>query len=100
MAHPKTLALIHPEGPCQVRIFKESDGKIRTRLHLSVNSVEHLFDVTDPAFSYNHQIRKRLEIEDRIEIAFNDPAEVAVCLSLTPPFHGYQYKIAASIIEL
>ncbi len=36
----------------------------------------------------------------KFQLRYPEPAKVAFCLSLTPPFNGFQYKIAAAIIEL
>lgn len=60
----------------------------------------HSFDVKDLAFLTRYGIKEQVRQYGQFQLRFADPTKVAFCLSLTPPFNGFQYKITAAIIEL
>ena len=105
MANPSTLRLITPSAPCIVRGFMEDrkDGRgprLRVRLEIPHGDTIHAFDVKDLAFIARYGIKEHVLQYGKFQLRYPEPAKVAFCLSLTPPFNGFQYKIAAAIIEL
>lgn len=105
MAIPSTLRFVIPATPSIVRGFLEDrkDGRgprLRVRLAFQHKDVTHFFDVKDLAFLARYGIKKQVHQYGQFQLRFPEPGKVAFCLSLTPPYNGFQYKIAASIIEL
>lgn len=100
-----TLRLIKPKYPVLIEAFYEYDSfksknqpkRILTMRHENVN---HLFSITDPLFEKRHGLSpKHLAEGDhrKFEISHENLVIVA---SLTPPLqNGFQYKIAAAILE-
>ena len=103
MPQPFTLAFIQPSEPCRIEAFYErgyrDQIKFRKRLHLNHNGVPHEFDITDTVFLQRHRLADQAR-DGGFEMTLDDPEKVFLCLSLTPPFHDYHYKIAATIIEV
>jgi len=60
----------------------------------------HAFDVKDLAFIARYDIKEHVLQYGNFQLCYADPTKIAFCLSLTPPFNGFQYKIAAAVIEL
>ena len=105
MTVPATLRLVVPTAPCAVRGFIEDrmDGRgprVRVRLEIPHDDATHAFDVKDLAFLARYGIEGSVQQYGRFELLLAIPSKVGFCLSLTPPFNGNQYKIAAAIIEL
>ncbi|MEI6350911.1 MAG: hypothetical protein WCP06_07375 [Verrucomicrobiota bacterium] len=105
MTVPATLRLVAATSPCAVRGFIEDrmDGRgprVRVRLQIPHEGVIHEFDVKDLAFLARYGIEEIVRKYGRFELLLAVPSKVGFCLSLTPPFNDYQYKIAAAIIEL
>lgn len=100
-----TLRLVKPTQPILVEAFHEFDSfkgkdqfkKILTIRHQHVN---HLFNITDPQFDQRHGLspgRVNKGETRRFELS---PENLVVIASLTPPLpNGFQYKIAAAILE-
>lgn len=100
----RTLYLIRP-GDFRVESFHEFDpgtgrNKPKRRVRFSYNGLEYTLSITDPAFI------------DRYAHGFPPPGGSAavfrppygdrclLCISLTPEFLGYHYKIVAAVLEL
>lgn len=98
----KTLRLIKPQGVCFVTAYREDTPtgiKHRRLLHIEHQGLIHQFSIDDPSFSIRHKLSP-LEVGDRNIRIDLDPFRTIVIASLTKPFKGYQYKIAATIFEL
>ena len=100
-----TLRLIKPKHPVVVDAFHEYDtfkknNQLKKILTIRHKDVDHLFSITDPLFTERHGLfsGKIAEGEHRkFEIS---PENLVIVASLTPPLgNGYQYKIAAAILE-
>jgi hypothetical protein len=77
----------------------QRDGrKMRRLLHVEHHGIEHLFSIDDPLFTEKHRIYERVRAGETIKEAIVPRPKILV-VSLTPPFHGFHYKIAATIIE-
>jgi hypothetical protein len=105
MGEPSTLFLIENPLNARVSFWKEkgtrgrdSDTieKVRIRLSCTYGGVSHVFDVTDPNFTERYHLFERAESREQI-IRLGNPLHV--CVSLTRPWNGRQYKIAATVFE-
>lgn len=105
MGEPSTLFLI--ENPLNPRVSfwkekgtsgRDSDTieKIRMRLSCTYGGVTHVFDITDPNFTERYHLFERAESREQM-IRLENPLHL--CVSLTRPWNGRQYKIAATIFE-
>ena len=99
-----TLRLIKPQGACHVMACREEvpwgrgvrDTRILTVVH---HGIHHQFSIDDPEFTQRHDLSPA-SVGDR-QVRFDlDPAKTIIVASLTKPFKGFQYKIAACIFEL
>ena len=98
MLRPASLYFIKPAGDFRIALFKEDD-RPRKRLCLRYKDVEHEFDITDPKFEDNYLHGHRYTPGQKFELTLKQDGRLYLCLSLTPPFHGAHYKIAATIWE-
>lgn len=72
---------------------------VRSMLYFTKGGVEHQFTIDDPRFGSRHQVAAAVKADGRWTIELN-PAKTVVVASLTLPFNGFHYKVAATIIEL
>ena len=100
-----TLRLIKPRNPVVVEAFHEFDsfkGKDQFKKVLTIRheNVNHLFSITDPLFDQRHGLSPgRVSKGERRTFELK-PENLVIVASLTPPLpNGYQYKIAAAILE-
>ena len=105
MGEPSTLFLIENPLNARVSFWKErgtrgrdSDTieKIRMRLCCTYGGVTHTFDITDPNFTERYHLFDRAEAREQM-MRLENPLHL--CVSLTRPWNGRQYKIAATIFE-
>lgn len=97
-----TLRIVKPEGECFVTAFREDTPwgtKHRRYLHLLSGGITHQFSIDDPDFSLRHDLSPSALADREVRIDL-DPKKTVVVVSLTKPFQGFQYKIAATIFEL
>jgi len=103
MLRPATLYFIKPEESIQVSIFKETSSdhqaKLRRVLRLRHRGTDHEFAITDPRFEDCYLGGQRVFSERPLELTLPQTGRLYLCLSLTPPFHGAHYKIAATVWE-
>ncbi len=105
MRHPSSLRLVRPSASCVVHGFLEDrmDGRgprLRVRLMIPTDAAIHVFDVKDLAFIERYGIKAHVLQYGSFQLFYAAPIKAAFCLSLTPPFNGFQYKIAAAVIDL
>jgi hypothetical protein len=100
-----TLRLIKPTHPVLVEAFHEYDafkGKDQLKKFLTIRhqNVDHLFNITDPLFDQRHGLSPgRVNKGETRRFELN-PENLIIVASLTPPLpNGFQYKIAAAILE-
>jgi hypothetical protein len=106
MGEPSTLFLIENPLNARVSFWKEKGASVRdsddtvekTRLRLSCTygGVNHMFDITDPSFTERYHLFDRAETKEQT-MRLDSPLHL--CVSLTRPWNGRQYKIAATIFE-
>jgi len=105
MGEPSTLYLI--ANPLNAKISwwiergtaPDSDGtseRLRTRLTCTHGGASHTFALTDSRFSEKYHLFERAEPKEQI-MTLATP--VFACVSLTRPWKGKQYKVAATIFE-
>lgn len=97
-----TLRLIKPTGAVSVEAFRDDSPwgvKHKRILHIEHQGRIHEFSIDDPEFQSRHHLDPRTVGDRRIRFEL-DPAKTIVTASLTPPFKGHHYKIAATIFEL
>ena len=98
----KTLRLIKPKGACHATAYREDTPwgvKHRRLLHILHCGITHQFSIDDPNFSARHSLSPSSVGDRNVRIDL-DPSRLIVIASLTKPFQGFQYKIAATIFEL
>lgn len=98
----KTLRLIKPKGACHVTAYRDDTPwgiKHKRLLHIVHRGITHQFSIDDPSFSARHNLSPSSVGDREVRIDL-DPSRLIVIASLTKPFQGFQYKIAASIFEL
>lgn len=105
MGEPATLFLISNPLNAKVSWWKErgvnadSDGtteRVRTRLTCTYGGAGHIFAVTDSRFTEKYHLMDRAEPREQ---TIRLEGDIFMCASLTRPWKGYQYKVAATIFE-
>lgn len=106
MGGPSTLFLIENPLNARVSFWKERGAsgrdssdtieKVRMRLTCTYGGLSHVFDITDPNFTERYHLFDRAESREQT-MRLENPLHV--CVSLTRPWNGRQYKIAATIFE-
>ncbi len=96
----QTLRLIKPTGRVYAISFfeyhsRKNANRFRQRLFIEADGVEHEFDITDPFFQERHEF----DAQNGPQLILFQPTDLLIVASLTPPINGYQYKIAAAILE-
>lgn len=93
----QSLYLIHPEGfRFVIEINPRTDRK-RARGHFHYHGQFYNFSVTDPAASRKYFPFINNVPEGPIEL--ENPGGSFICVSLTPEFMGYHYKIIVTVFE-
>ena len=108
MGEPASLYFIEPEvvGPVRVwtdKNLNESGGrmdKLQRRVSLKYRRMFHEFTVTDPVLQAECYPDIPLHGEPMLSVDISLGGPTFVCISLTPPWHGKQYKIAAGFVRL
>ncbi len=103
MLRPASLYFIKPDQDVHVTISKETgrdqQAKLRRVLRLRHQGTDHEFAITDPLFEDHYFGGRRVFSERPLELDLPQTGRLFLCLSLTPPFHGAHYKIAATVWE-
>ena len=108
MGEPASLYFIEPEvvGPVRAwtdKNLNESGSRIdkqHRRISLKYRRTFHEFTVTDPLLQTECYPDIPLHGEDPLSVDVSLGGPTYVCISLTPPWHGKQYKIAAGFVRL
>jgi len=79
--------------------FKNYNQK-KTRARFGYRGQEYLMNLTDPAFTAKHCTRYPAlgEAPTVVRPPYGD--KCLLCVSLTPEFNGYHYKVVATVLEL
>jgi len=100
----QSLYLIRPtnlriELSCEHNQFKNYTQK-KTRTRFSYAGQEYLMNMTDPAFTdrYCTKFPALGAMPTTIHPPYGD--KCLLCVSLTPVFNGYHYKVVATVLEL
>lgn len=102
---PVTLRLIKPTQPVLVEAFYEYDsfkGKDQLKKFLTIRhqNADHLFSITDPLFVERHGLHQGQVNKGETRRFELNLENLVIVASLTPPLsNGFQYKIAAAILE-
>jgi len=94
----QSLYLIRPEN---FRLFVETsywDGRKKVRGVFDYNGQYYNFSMTDPIIRQKY-FPSLANISDGL-IDIENPDDCLICVSLTPEFHGYHYKIIATVFEI
>jgi hypothetical protein len=106
MSQPASLYLIKPQEIVSIEVWTEPNPfepppsvKRHRLVKIRYGSLVHEFDITDPAFADRYYpVFPKVE-DSRRKIALRAPSETLVCVSVTPEYKGYQYKLVAAFIE-
>lgn len=102
-SEPRSLALIEP---CNLRfnLWSETNpfkGYTQLKTRAIFGFAGHLYDMslTDPVFS---AVLPRHPLVGEPQLTWTPPEGFTcrLCISLTPPFKGYHYKVVATVIPL
>lgn len=99
-----SLVLIRPEG-FHVRLWSEHNPwkgytQRKTRAVFRYAGQEYSLSVTDPVFSEQHCCNHPKEGVGALEVVPPCGDSCLLCISLTPPFEGYHYKVVATVLNL
>jgi hypothetical protein len=99
-----SLALIEPRN---LRFllsnpYNESSGSERPRMQamFRYRGMDYSMNVTDPLLAERHEWAYPEANERSVEKTLPCGDHCRLCISLTPPFHGYHYKVVATVFEL
>ncbi len=99
-----SLVLIAPQD-FRVRMWREHNPfrgytQKKTRAVFEYNQQRYALSITDPVFSSNHCAQHPQQEGKVLEITPPCGDQCLLCVSLTPPFQGYHYKVVATVLEL
>lgn len=100
----QSLYLIRPHR-LRLRLWKEFNqfkgyNQKKTRVLFDYAGVEYNFSLTDPVATDRH-CKKFPEVDQPpIVSPFPFGDNCVLCVSLTPPFIGFHYKVVATVLEL
>lgn len=99
-----SLVLIAPQG-FRVRMWREHNPfrgytQKKTRAVFEYNQQRYSLSITDPVFSSNHCAQHPQQEGEVLEMTPPCGDQCLLCVSLTPPFQGYHYKVVATVLEL
>lgn len=100
----QSIYLVRPTGlrvACsqQTNPYKSKVQK-KTRARFSYGGSEYDLGLTDPIVSDALTGRFPPEGAPPVEIPAKHPDRCVICVSLTPVFEGYHYKVVATVLEL
>ena len=100
----RSIALVSPER-FRVQLWTELDtreqrSRRRTRAVFLYRGVEYNLPVTDPGLDRRHDLKHPGLHESPREEPLRCGDACRLCISLTPPFYGFHYKVVAAVIEL
>ncbi len=98
-----SITLIRPQG-LRIRLWTEFNEykyseQRKTHAVFSYAGQEYDLSLTDPVFTSRYRQHPACA-EPPIELIPECRDKCALCVSLTPPFHGYHYKVVATVLEL
>ena len=107
MKIPASLYLIKPGKIEGVKVWSESNAypgassptKRKRVLTISYAKQLHECDINDPVFAQKYYPHFPTVNQPELEIDLMKPKETIICVSLTGPFRGHHYKIAAAFFE-
>lgn len=106
MEKPASLYLIKPDELVSIQVWAEPNPfepppavKRHRQVHLRYAGVVHDLDITDPEFGRQYYPNFPAPNAPTLTINVARPSETLVCVSLTPEFRGYHYKLAAAFIS-
>lgn len=99
-----SLVLIKPVG-FRVRMWREFNPfknytQRKTHAVFSYRDVQYSLSLTDPVFCERRCRAHPPENAAAIEVVPPCEDTCLLCVSLTPPFNGYHYKVVATVLEL
>ncbi len=98
------LVLIEPQN-FRVRMWRELNPyegytQRKTRAIFEYNSQIYRLSITDPVFTRSYCTQHPPEGKPPLEIEPPSGDRCLFCVSLTPPFGDYHYKVVATVLEL
>ena len=101
---PHSLVIVRPTSFC-VRLWREFNqfkGYVqrKSRAVFTYAGNEYSLSITDPLFSQRHCRYHPEQGKGHIDVTPPCANTCLLCVSLTPPFNGYHYKVLATVVEL
>jgi hypothetical protein len=100
--NPHSLTLIQPEDLC-LKVKGDGTGindTVKVRAEFRYKRLKYDLSLTDPVFLARYCKNVIPMGKNEVEFAPRFGDRCALCVSLTPPFQGYHYKVVATIQEL
>lgn len=98
-----SLTLIEPEGfqvHTQWEDVPQRDGRrLRRRGVFRFRGVTYELSITDPSIEKRYHLACPAADEPPQDCALACGDHCRLCVSLTPPFHGFHYKVIAAVLE-
>lgn len=76
----------------------DQQPKVRTQAIFVYAGIRYRMSLTDPIFMFAHNIQ--YPPPGKPPILYRPEGRFLACVSLTPEFHGYHYKVVATIISV
>jgi hypothetical protein len=101
---PQSLYLVRPtdlrvELSCEHNPHKNKDQK-KTRAKFRYRRLQYQMNLTDPVFTDRYCTKFPALGARPITVCPDAGDNCLICVSLTPEFNGYHYKVVATILEL
>ena len=99
-----SITLIQPQR-LTFRLWRKYDKfkdheRLRTDAEFEYRDQRYLLNVTDPRLETRHHWQHPPRDAEPLEIRLPGGDNCRLCVSLTPPFEGYHYKVVACVLEL
>jgi hypothetical protein len=90
----------HVELTCERNSHKSEEQKRKTRARFIYGGQEYHMSLTDPVFTDKHCVRFPAVGAKASVVRPPYGDHCLLCVSLTPEFYGYHYKVVAAVLEL
>ncbi len=99
-----SLVVVRPEQ-FRIRLWSDTPPWLdhirrNTKAVFTYAGSQYAMSVTDPIFTHKYCSKHPAEGDEAVEISPPCGDNCLLCISLTPPFKGYHYKVVATVLDL